>query len=76
MLKTMALCMSRSKMAAATTLSPMIWPHAGKPLLVVTRVGWPYSARVLTTCKITEVPSVPPIGRRPTSSITSTVGAV
>ena len=41
MLKTTALCMSRSRMAAATTGSPKISPHSGSPRLVVISVGWP-----------------------------------
>jgi len=39
MLNTTALCMSRSRMAAATTGSPKIWPQSGSPRLVVTIVG-------------------------------------
>ena len=34
MLNTMALCMSRSRMAAATTASPKISPQSGRPRLV------------------------------------------
>ena len=37
------LCISRSRMAPATTGSPNTSPQAGRPLLVVTRVGWPFS---------------------------------
>ena len=43
MLKTTARCMSRSKIAEATTASPNTSPQAGKPLLVVASVGWPFS---------------------------------
>ena len=43
MLNTTALCMSRSRMAPATTGSPNTSPQAGRPRLVVTRVGWPFS---------------------------------
>ena len=43
MLNTMALCMSRSRMAAATTASPKMVPQSGRDRLVVTMVGWPFS---------------------------------
>ena len=39
MLNTTARCMSRSKMAEATTASPNTSPQAGKPRLVVASVG-------------------------------------
>ena len=38
MLKTIARCMRRSRIAAATTASPRIPPHSGSPRLVVTIV--------------------------------------
>ena len=43
MLNTTALCMSRSKMAEATTGSPKTRPQSGRDRLVVTMVGWPLS---------------------------------
>lgn len=39
MLKTIARCMSRSRMAEATTASPNTSPQAGRPRLVVASVG-------------------------------------
>jgi len=43
MLNTTARCMRRSRIAPATTASPKTSPQAGKPRLVVARVGWPFS---------------------------------